>query len=82
MKDEVLAGHVRDIRGLGLMIGIELDRPCSELVKLALDEGMLINVTHDTVVRLLPPLVFTDEDSAELVDRLSKLIKGFLNEAS
>ena len=82
LKDEVLAGHVRDIRGLGLMIGIELDRPCSELVKLALDEGMLINVTHDTVVRLLPPLVFSDEDSAELVDRLSKLIKGFLNEAS
>ncbi|AXF86082.1 Acetylornithine aminotransferase [Ephemeroptericola cinctiostellae] len=81
LKDEVLAGDVRDIRGLGLMIGIELDRPCGELVKLALNEGMLINVTHDTVVRLLPPLVFSDEDSAELVDRLSKLIKNFLNEA-
>ena len=80
LKDEVLAGDVRDIRGLGLMIGIELDRPCSELVKLALNEGMLINVTHDTVVRLLPPLVFTDSDSAELVDRLSKLIKKFLND--
>lgn len=81
LKDEVLAGDVRDIRGLGLMIGIELDRPCSELVKLALHEGLLINVTHDTVVRLLPPLVFTDADSAELVERLSKLIKAFLNEA-
>lgn len=79
LRDEVLAGDVRDIRGQGLMIGIELDRPCGELVKQALAAGLLINVTHDTVVRLLPPLIINDEQSAELVARLSALIKNFLH---
>jgi acetylornithine/N-succinyldiaminopimelate aminotransferase len=49
---------VVDIRGQGLMIGIELDRPCGELVALALDAGLLINVTADKVVRLLPAAEF------------------------
>lgn len=70
---------VTDIRGLGLMIGIELDRPCRELVGQALDEGLLINVTADKVVRLLPPLVFSDEQADQLVDRLSPLIRKFLD---
>ena len=70
---------VADIRGLGLMIGIELDRPCSELVGHALDEGLLINVTADKVVRLLPPLVLSDEQADQLVDRLSPLIRKFLD---
>lgn len=70
---------VNDIRGLGLMIGIELDRPCRELVGQALDEGLLINVTADKVVRLLPPLVFSDEQADQLVDRLSPLIRKFLD---
>ena len=61
------------------MIGIELDRPCAELVKRALDAGLLINVTHDTVVRLLPPLVINDAESAELVSRLAAVIKEFLS---
>ena len=58
---DALAGvaGVVEIRGMGLMIGIELDRPCGELVKRALDAGLLINVTADNVVRLLPPLVIT-----------------------
>ncbi|MGL4767971.1 MAG: aspartate aminotransferase family protein [Formosimonas sp.] len=72
------AGQVREIRGRGLMIGVELALPCSELVRLALDAGLLINVTHDTVVRLLPPLVMNDVEAAELVQRLSALIKAFL----
>jgi len=67
------------IRGDGLMIGIELDRPCGELVKRALDKGLLMNVTADTVIRLLPPLVFTDADASELVSILSPLIREFLS---
>lgn len=69
---------VVDIRGMGLMIGIELDRPCGELVGQALSEGLLINVTNDRVVRLLPPLIFNDEHAQLLVAQLAHLIKRFL----
>ena len=69
---------VKDIRGDGLMIGIELDRPCAALVKSALHAGLLINVTADSVIRLLPPLVFSDEDATQLVGMLSPLIREFL----
>lgn len=74
---EGVAGVV-DIRGAGLMIGIELDRPCSVLVARALDAGYLINVTADKVIRLLPPLNFSDADAATLVEGLTPLIKEFL----
>ena len=67
-----------DIRGQGLMIGIELDRPCGELVAHGLDAGLLINVTADKVVRLLPPLNFSVDEGRELVSRLSMLIRNFL----
>jgi len=69
---------VVEIRGLGLMIGVELDRPCSELVGKGLEAGLLINVTADKVVRLLPWLVLTDAEAKELVERLSALIRTFL----
>ena len=69
---------VVDIRGQGLMIGIELDRPCGQLVALALDAGLLINVTADKVVRLLPALTFSADEGRELVARLSELIRSFL----
>ena len=69
---------VVEIRGRGLMIGIELDRPCSELVTRGLSEGLLINVTAEKVVRLLPPLTFSAEEARELVARLSSLIRLFL----
>lgn len=69
--------HVVDIRGKGLMIGIELDQPCGELVKLALERGILINVTAERVVRLLPPLIFTEDQARLLVKELSKLIIGY-----
>lgn len=72
-----LPGFV-EVRGSGLMIGIELDRPCSELVKRALDAGVLINVTAEKVVRLVPPLVMTDAEGAELVAALVPLIREFL----
>jgi len=67
------------MRNAGLMIGIELDRPCGDLVKLALEDGLLINVTTDTVVRLLPPLVMKRDEAQQLVDILARLIKSFLS---
>lgn len=70
---------VVSIRGLGLMLGIELAKPCSELVTWALDEGLLINVTADCVIRLLPPLILDDSQANQLVDTLSNLIKRFLS---
>jgi len=77
---EQLAGvaGVADIRGDGLMIGIELDRPCTELVGQALDVGLLINVTVDKVIRLLPPLVLSDAEAGQLADTLSGLVKKLL----
>lgn len=67
-----------ELRGKGLMLGIALDRPCGELVGRALEAGLVLNVTADSVIRLLPPLVFTDENAAELTDRLLPLIRDFL----
>jgi acetylornithine aminotransferase len=69
---------VKEIRGQGLMIGVELDRPCGELVKLALAKGLLINVTADSVIRLLPPLVMTQDEAQQLLDILCPMIKDFL----
>jgi len=66
------------VRNAGLMIGVELDRPCGELVKLALAEKLLINVTADKVVRLLPPLVMNQAEADILVARLAKVIKKFV----
>lgn len=71
---------VTEIRGVGAMIGIELDRPCGELVGRALAQGLLINVTADTVVRLLPPLVMNTEEADQLIRELSQLIVQFLSE--
>ncbi len=72
-----LAGVVV-IRNAGLMIGVELDRPCGDLVKMALSDKLLINVTAEKVVRLLPPLVINEAEAKELVMRLAALIKQFL----
>jgi acetylornithine/N-succinyldiaminopimelate aminotransferase len=70
---------VREIRGKGLMIGIELEHPCGELVQQALDRGVLINVTVDNVVRLLPPLNFKTEEAGLLLATLVPLITQFLD---
>jgi len=67
-----------EVRGMGLMIGIELDRPCTEIITLALDAGLVLNVTADTVVRLLPPLVMSEAEGRQLVDILVPVIKAFL----
>lgn len=73
---------VKDIRGKGMMIGIELDRPCGDLVKTALDGGLLINVTADNVVRLVPPLVMSRTEADQLVGQLAPMIRSFLMKAA
>ena len=69
---------VIEVRGQGLMIGIALDRPCAELVGRALEQGLLINVTADSVVRLLPPLVMSEQQADHLVSLLSSLLREFV----
>ena len=71
---------VTEIRGQGLMIGIELDKPCGVLVQQALDQGLLINVTSDNVVRLLPALIFSQAEAQQLLDLLCPLITAFLTQ--
>ena len=71
---------VKEIRGQGLMLGMELTRPCSVLVNRAAEAGLLISVTADSVVRLLPPLIFTKADIDETVGILAPLVKAFLAE--
>jgi acetylornithine/N-succinyldiaminopimelate aminotransferase len=75
-----LAGlsEIKDIRGQGLMIGMELSRPCVDLVRQALEKGLLINVTSDKVVRLLPPLVIKRAEAEQVVSTLSSIVKEFL----
>lgn len=70
--------NVRGIRGRGFMLGIELDRPASDARKIGLTNGLLFNVTNDTVIRLLPPLIISEEEIDELVSRLSKTIYQFI----
>jgi acetylornithine aminotransferase len=72
---------VKEIRGLGLMIGIDLDRPCGVLMQRALDAGLLLSVTADSVVRLVPPLIITEAEADEVVALLVPLIQTFLAEA-
>ncbi|MDP3188571.1 MAG: aspartate aminotransferase family protein [Limnobacter sp.] len=73
---------VKDIRGRGLMVGIELWKPCGELVAIARDKGLIINVTRDNVVRLLPPLVIKKEEAETLAMELAPLIKAFLEQSA
>jgi acetylornithine/N-succinyldiaminopimelate aminotransferase len=68
----------KEIRGMGLMIGAELAQPCGALVKEALDAGLVINVTADNVVRLLPPLVMSEAEGRMVVERLSPLVRAFI----
>jgi acetylornithine aminotransferase len=68
---------VREIRGRGLMIGIEMDMPCQPIMKLALERGLLINVTAERVVRLLPPLILTDTEANEVVMRTADSVRAF-----
>jgi len=74
--------HVVDIRHKGLMIGIELDSPCAELVKSALQQRLLINVTNETTIRLLPPLIIDEQQIQLLVETLSTLITEYTEQTA
>ncbi len=71
-------GGVLDVRGMGLMIGLELDRPCKEIVLRCLERGLLVNVTAESVVRLLPPLVLSAAEADRVVGRLVPVVRAFL----
>ena len=69
--------QVAEIRGKGLMIGIELTRPCGELVAQAVERGVLINVTAGNTIRLLPPLVITKDQADQVIDAVCELVSSF-----
>src|SRR3954469_2550944 len=69
---------VVEVRGMGMMIGMELARPCGELVRQALDAGLVINVTAENVIRMLPPLVMSEAEARMVVERLAPLVQRFL----
>jgi acetylornithine/N-succinyldiaminopimelate aminotransferase len=73
---------VAEIRGQGLMIGIELDRNCGVLLQRAVDAGLLLSITADKVIRLLPALIITQDEADEIVAILVPLVKAFLSETS
>jgi len=78
LAEEIAVGSVRELRGQGLMIGIALSKPCGALVGQCADNGLLISVTADSVVRLLPPLIMTPAEADEVVAILCPLIREFL----
>ena len=71
---------VNEVRGQGLMIGIELDRPCGALIDRAADAGLLLSVTAERVIRLVPPLILTTAEADEIVALLKPLVQAFLAE--
>jgi acetylornithine aminotransferase len=81
--EKALAGvqGVKEVRGQGLMLGIELDRPCGAIWTRAAEAGLLLSVTADSVIRLVPPLIMTESEADEVVAILVPLIKTFLAEA-
>jgi acetylornithine/N-succinyldiaminopimelate aminotransferase len=81
LKAEIGAG-TKEIRGMGLMIGVELGQACGSLVKESLDAALVINVTADNVVRLLPPLVMSEAEGRMVVERLAPLVRAFLARSS
>jgi acetylornithine aminotransferase len=78
LAQELAAGTVKEIRGQGLMLGIELSKPCSPLMQQAADKGLLISVTADSVVRLVPSLVLTAAEAEQIAAILCPLITAFL----
>ena len=75
---ELAAGSVKEIRGQGLMLGIALSKPCGALMQQAVDKGLLISVTADSVVRLVPSLILTGAEAEEIAAILCPLITAFL----
>ena len=71
---------VVEVRGQGLMLGIELDRPCGALLGQALEAGLLMSVTSDKVIRLVPALILSEAEAAQIVAILAPLVKAFLSQ--
>ncbi len=69
--------QVKSIRSMGLMIGIELDKPCREIIKIGLEEGLLFNVTQENTIRLLPPLIINEEQTKQVIEKMSLIIERF-----
>jgi acetylornithine aminotransferase len=82
LATEIASGAVKDIRGQGLMLGIDLAKPCGALVQQAADHGLLISVTADTVVRLVPPLILSAAEADEVVAILCPLISALLKDVA
>ena len=82
LAEQLENGGVKEIRGLGLMLGIDLAKPCGALVQQAADQGLLISVTADTVVRLVPPLILSQAEADQVVAILAPLISTLLKEAA
>ena len=76
---EIASGTVKEVRGQGLMLGIDLSRPCGELVQICANNGLLVSVTADSVVRMVPPLILSMQEADEIVRILCPLIKTFLS---
>jgi acetylornithine/N-succinyldiaminopimelate aminotransferase len=71
---------VKQIRGVGLMLGIELDRPCRDVLLAGIERGVLMNVTADKVVRLLPPLIISDAEAGQIVEKVADSVRAFLDQ--
>jgi acetylornithine aminotransferase len=82
LATELASGLVKEIRGQGLMLGIDLAKPCGALVQRAADHGLLLSVTADTVVRLVPPLILSSAEADEIVAILCPLISALLKETA
>jgi acetylornithine aminotransferase len=82
LAPELAAKTVTEIRGMGLMLGIDLAKPCGALVQQCADNGLLISVTADTVIRMVPPLIMTTAEADEVVSILCPLIKQLLQDAA
>ncbi len=78
LASELASGGVKEIRGLGLMLGIDLAKPCPGLMQQCLDQGLLISVTADSVIRLVPPLIMSTAEADEVVAILCPLVKKLL----
>ncbi len=70
---------IQDVRGQGLMLGIELSQPCPELISAAMEQGLLINCTHGTVLRFLPPYIITEEEVDQAIAILDRLLTGYVS---
>ena len=82
LKAEIANSGVKEVRGQGLMLGVDLSKPCGALVQRAADAGLLISVTADSVVRLVPPLILSTAEADEIVAILAPLISAFLKETA